>query len=64
MSFFFRNFTRCFVYRATTKPSMWSKSGFEEELVEFAEENGVILVSGRVLAGLDETPSLFGTESR
>lgn len=29
---FFRNFTRCFVYQATTKPSMWSKGGFEEEL--------------------------------
>ena len=43
---------------------LFSALGFEEELVEFAEENGVILVSGRVLAGLDETPSLFGTESR
>ena len=43
---------------------LFSALGFEEELVGFAEENGVILVSGRVLAGLDETPSLFGTESR
>jgi hypothetical protein len=43
---------------------LFSALGFEEELVEFAEENGVILVSGRVLAGLDETPSLFTTESR
>ena len=43
---------------------LFSALGFEEELVEFAEENGVILVCGRVLAGLDERPSLFGTESR
>ena len=38
---------------------LFSALGFEEELVEFAEENGVILVSGRILMGLDAAPPLL-----
>ena len=38
---------------------LFSASGFEEELCEFAEDNGVILVDGKTLIGDSEPPILF-----
>lgn len=38
---------------------LFSASGFEEELCEFAEDSGVILVDGKTLMGDSEPPILF-----
>ena len=39
--------------------ALFSALGFEDELAEFAEENGVILIDGRMLVGDREPPALF-----
>jgi hypothetical protein len=39
--------------------ALFSALGFEDELVEFAEENGVILIDGRMLVGDRKLPALF-----
>lgn len=38
---------------------LFSASGFEEELCEFAEDSGVILVDGKTLMGDSEPLILF-----
>ena len=38
---------------------LFSVSGFEEELSDYAEENGIILVDGSILMGEKEPPTIF-----
>lgn len=38
---------------------LFSASGFEEELSEYAEENGIVLVDGRILNGEGKSSELF-----
>ena len=38
---------------------LFSAEGFEDELIEFAKENGIALVDGRMLVGDREPPTLF-----
>lgn len=40
---------------------MFSALGFEKDFSEYAEENGIILIDGRMLLGVEDAPSLFGS---